>query len=93
MRTVGACQIVHQKVTTKGMENSRTKPWKRETTEYSLPEVAIMIGRVVSIEVTPPAEIGASGPQNLARSGARSSVAISLMMFDSRAMVPSSAPR
>lgn len=36
-------------------------------------------------------EIGASGPQNLARSGARSSVAISLMMFDSRAMVPSSA--
>lgn len=51
---------------------------EEETTEYSLPEVAIMIGRVVSIEVTPPAEIGASGPQNLARSGARSSVAISL---------------
>ena len=76
-----------------GMENSRTKPWKREITEYSLPEVAMMIGSVVSIDVTPAAAIGASGPPNLESSGASRSVAISLMMLDNKAMVPSSAPR
>lgn len=77
----------------KGMESSRTKPWKREGIEYSLPEEVIMIGRVVSIEVTPAAEMGARGPANLESSGASRRVAISLMMLDSRAMVPSSAPR
>ena len=54
----GLGQRVHQKVTMKGMESSRTKPWKREGIEYSLPEEDIMIGRVVSIEVTPAAEMG-----------------------------------
>ncbi len=48
----------------------------------------MMIGSVVSIDVTPPAAIGASGPPILTRSGASRSVAISLMMLDNNATVP-----
>lgn len=55
--------------------------------------VWVMMGRVVSIEVAPPAVMGASGPNTFASSGARSSVIISRMMLASRAMVPSSTPR
>ena len=52
-----------------------------------------MIGRVVSIVVAPPDDMGASGPNRLAMSGVSKRVIISRMMLASKAMVPSSAPR
>ena len=55
-----------------GIENSRTKPWKMETTEYCSPEADMMIGSVVSIEVTPPAAIGDNGPETFTRNGDKS---------------------
>ena len=76
----------------KGIENSSTKPWNSETTAYCLPDESMMIGNVVSIEVTPPAAIGANGPATFTSSGDRSNVNISRTMFESNAMVPSSAP-
>ena len=60
---------------------------------YRCPTVCEMIGKVVSIVVAPPAEIGAKGPKSFAIKGAPKSVSISRMMFAKRAMVPSSAPR
>ena len=51
-----------------------------------------MIGRVVSIVVAPPAEIGARLPNQRTNRGVQSKVIISRMMFDSKATVPNSAP-
>ena len=51
-----------------------------------------MTGRVVSAVVAPPAEMGASLPKHLASNGAPKRASSSLMMFDTRAIVPSSAP-
>lgn len=51
-----------------------------------------MMGSVVSMEVAPPAAIGANTPKNLMSSGASNKVMISLTMFDSKAIVPNSAP-
>ena len=79
--------MVHQKVTMNGMENSSTKPWNSETTAYCLPDESMMTGNVVSIEVTPPAAIGANGPATFTSSGDSSSVIISRTMFDSNAML------
>ena len=56
------------------------------------PEQWVMIGNVVSIEVAPPADIGASFPKTRASKGAQRSVVISLMMFDKSATVPISVP-
>lgn len=57
------------------------------------PELRVMMGNVVSIVVAPPTLIGASLPKYLANSGAQRRVRISLLMFASKAIVPSSAPR
>ena len=83
---------VHQKVTMNGIENSRTKPWKMETTEYCSPEADMIIGRVVSIDVTPPAAIGDNGPETFTRNGDKSKVIISRIIFANNAIVPNSAP-
>ena len=83
---------MHQNVTRNGIEKSRMKPWKIETAEYCSPDDAMIIGKVVSMEVTPPDEIGARGPKTLARTGDRSKVAISRIILASNAIVPSSAP-
>ena len=50
------------------------------------------MGRVVSIVVAPPTEMGASFPKNFTNKGAQSKAMISRMIFQSSAMVPSSAP-
>ena len=57
-----------------------------------LPEYLLITGRVVSIEVAPPAEMGASFPKNRTIKGAPRRVMISLMMFTRRATVPISIP-
>ena len=64
-----------------------------DTTTNPCPDVRAMMGRVVSIVVAPPAEMGASGPNHRASKGAQSRVMISRQMLASRATVPSSAPR
>ena len=51
-----------------------------------------MIGRVVSIVVAPPAEMGARRPKDLTNNGAQSRAIISRMMFDKSAIVPNSGP-
>ena len=51
-----------------------------------------MIGKVVSMVVAPPAEMGASFPKYLTSNGANNRVIISLAMLESRANVPNSAP-
>ena len=56
------------------------------------PEKRAIMGKVVSIVVAPPAEIGANLLKYFTNSGANSKVIISREMFDSNAIVPSSAP-
>ena len=63
-----------------------------DTTTNSCPLYLVMIGRVVSIVVAPPDEIGARLPNHLTSSGAASRVMISLVIFDNKAIVPNSAP-
>ena len=79
-------------VTRKGTLKSTMKPWKMETMTNSFPQVRVIIGRVVSMVVAPPTEIGASLPKNLIRIGAQSRVIISRAMLASNATVPNSAP-
>ena len=85
-------QIEQNSTTKNGTLISTAKPWKIETITKSLPENRVIIGRVVSIVVAPPAEMGASLPKHLTSKGAKRSVMISRMMLDSRAMVPKTAP-
>lgn len=63
-----------------------------ETTENSLPDVRIIIGKVVSMVVAPPAAIGASFPKYFTITGAKSNVIISRRILASNAMVPNSMP-
>lgn len=56
------------------------------------PAVCVIMGRVVSMVVAPPDEMGARLPNHRTMSGAHNSVMISRAMFDSKATVPSSAP-
>ena len=63
----------------------------RETIKYSCPEQRVIIGKVVSIVVAPPTEIGASFPKKRTKKGAASKAMISLIILDSKAIVPSSA--
>ena len=76
-------------VTRNGTEKSTSTPWNIETNAISLPQAAVMTGRVESILVAPPVEIGASRPKTFLIAGAKSNVIISLMIFAIRAMVPS----
>lgn len=63
-----------------------------DTITNSCPEKRAIMGKVVSIVVAPPAEIGASLLKYLTNRGAKSNVMISRDMFDNNAIVPSSAP-
>ncbi|OKZ07875.1 MAG: hypothetical protein BHV71_04245 [Bacteroides sp. 41_26] len=63
-----------------------------ETITNSFPQQRVMIGRVVSIVVAPPAEMGARRPKYLTNNGAQSRAIISRMMFDKSAIVPNSGP-
>ena len=58
----------------------------------SFPAKRVMTGKVVSILVAPPLEMGASFPKYLTIKGAHNKVMISLIMFEVRAIVPNSAP-
>ena len=56
------------------------------------PEKQAIMGKVGSIVVAPPAEIGASLLKYFTNRGANSRVIISRDMFDNNAIVPNSAP-
>ncbi len=56
------------------------------------PEKRAIMGKVVSIVVAPPAEIGASLLKYFTNRGANSKVIISRDIFDNNAIVPNSAP-
>ena len=86
------CYIKQKNVTKNGTLKSTIKPWKRETMTNFCPAVCVMIGRVVSIVVAPPEEIGARLPNHRTISGAHSKVIISRAIFDNKATVPNSAP-
>ena len=58
----------------------------------SFPEYRVIIGRVVSIVVAPPTEIGASFPKYFTNNGAHSKAMISRMILESNAIVPNSGP-
>ena len=79
-------------MTRKGTLKSTTKPWKMEMITNSFPEYRVMIGRVVSIVVAPPTEIGASFPKYFTNKGAHSKAIISRMILESNAIVPNSGP-
>ena len=53
----------------------------------------MIIGKVVSIVVAPPDEMGAKGPKRFAIKGVSRRVISSRMTLANNAMVPSSAPR
>ena len=59
---------------------------------YFCPAHWVMMGRVVSIVVAPPDEMGARLPNHRTISGAPNKVIISRAMFESKATVPNSAP-
>ena len=50
------------------------------------------MGRVVSMVVAPPEEIGAKFPNHRTNKGAHNNVIISRVMLESKATVPNSAP-
>ena len=50
------------------------------------------MGKVVSIDVAPPDDIGASFPKYLAKIGVKSNVIISRAMLDSNAITPNFSP-
>ena len=79
-------------MTRKGTLKSTTKPWKMEMITNSFPEYRVIIGRVVSIVVAPPTEIGASFPKYFTNKGAHSKAIISRMILESNAIVPNSGP-
>ena len=56
----------------------------------SFPEYFVMIGRVVSIVVAPPAHIGAKRLKNFTKTGAPSNAIISRIIFVINAIVPNS---
>ena len=64
-----------------------------EITTNSLPEKRVMTGRVVSIVVAPPAQIGANLPNQQTSKGVPSKVIISRIILAVKAKVPNSAPR
>src|SRR6056297_3377066 len=76
----------------KGTSRVSTRPEKTETAAYSVPTERVMMGRVVSIEVAPPEDMGAKEPKNLLSNGASNRVRISRMMLDSRAITPRLSP-
>jgi len=80
------------KVTRNGTRMVSTVPLNTAIIAYSVPVNFVITGRVVSIEVAPPAAIGASLPKYLTNSGAMSNVATSLMIFDSNATTPGTLP-
>ena len=86
------CYKEQKSVTRKGTLKSTTNPWKMDTITNCCPAVWVMIGRVVSIVVAPPAEIGARLPNHLTSNGAASKVTISRDILASKATVPNSAP-
>ena len=84
--------MVHNNVTMNGTEKSSKHPWTIDTTIYFSPEQRVIMGRVAPIVVAPPTEIGANFPKKRTRKGAASKAIISLIILDSRAIVPNSAP-
>ena len=70
-------------VTKNGTLKSTRKPWKMERITNCCPEYRVIMGKVVSIVVAPPTEIGASLPKYFTKSGAQSNAIISLLMFES----------
>ena len=58
----------------------------------SFPEYWVIIGNVVSIDVAPPTDIGASFPKYFTNNGASNKAESSLMILDIKAITPSSAP-
>ena len=83
---------VQKSVTRNGTLKSTTNPWNMDRIVKDSPEHLVIIGNVVSIEVAPPAEIGASFPNHFTIRGAPSSVMISHIMLANRAIVPISVP-
>lgn len=79
-------------VTQMGTDMSIINPCNTEIGIYSLPEYFAIMGRVVSIVVAPPADMGANFPKCLTISGANIRTINSCMMFDNRANVPNSTP-
>ena len=62
-----------------------------ETKTKSFPQVAVIMGNVVSIVVAPPAQIGANRPNTRTNNGAPNKVKISRKILLIRAIVPNSA--
>ena len=89
--TVGCVKDI-KNVRKRGTEKSTTTPWNIESGTYSFPAVFCIIGNVVSIDVAPPEEIGASFPKNLTINGANAMVISSLNILAANAIVPISAP-
>ncbi len=84
--------IMQNNVTKKVTEKSVMHPWNMDTITKSFPQTFVMIGRVVSIVVAPPVDIGASLPNHRNRSGAARSAITSRSMLLTNAIVPNSAP-
>ena len=92
LRTTIDYYTVQKSVTRRGTLKSTNRPWAMERATNWGPQTREMMGRVVSIVVAPPDEMGARLPNQRTISGAHSNVMISRAMFESKAIVPNSAP-
>lgn len=79
-------------VTRKGTLKSTKNPWNIDNNTKSSPNVRIITGKVESIVVAPPADIGASGPNNLSNKGAPNNTMSSRAILHNNAIVPASVP-
>ena len=79
-------------MTRKGTLKSTTNPWNIAIITYSLPENRVITGKVVSIVVAPPEQIGANFPKQRTRTAAPNKAMISRIILVVKAIVPNSAP-
>lgn len=82
--------MVQKKVTKNGTEKSNIMPCKMEMNTISFPEYLVIMGRVVSIVVAPPTQIGANFPKYLESKGANNKAITSLIILAIKAIVPNS---
>jgi len=75
-----------------GTRRVKKTPLKTEISAYSFPINFVIMGSVVSIDVTPPEAIGESLPKYFANNGVKSSVKLSLKIFARSARTPRVSP-
>lgn len=84
--------MVQKKPTRNGTEKSTKIPCINAIITYSDPVDLMITGKVLSIDVAPAQQIGASLPKYRTRNGVNTSTVTSRIIFDIKATTPKSVP-